>query len=199
MKRFAQSLLILTFTPACWLAMQVVHEAGHVLAARSTGGQVIKVALHPLILSQTVLGENPHPLAVVWAGPLVGTVLPLLMFGLAVAARLPGVYLFRFFAGFCLVANGVYIGIGAWLSEEADPWVMTENGSPVWLLVLFGLLAAPLGLYLWHRQGPHFGLGEAKGKVSWGAAVTSTMLLVVVIGAEVLHSGGGAAATAAGR
>src|SRR6185369_4756478 len=121
MKRFPQVLLIVTFIGFSWLAMQIAHEAGHVLFARLTGAEVTKVALHPLILSRTDLGENPHPLAVVWGGPLLGCILPLLLFALAAAFRFPGVYLFRFFAGFCLVANGVYIGIGHFLAEGADP------------------------------------------------------------------------------
>jgi hypothetical protein len=188
MKRLPQILLIVTFIGFSWLGMQVVHETGHVLVARLTGGEVIKVALHPLIVSQTDLGENPHPLAVVWAGPLVGSVLPPLFFGLAAAGRWRETYLFRFFAGFCLIANGVYIGIGWLLADGADPWVMTENGSPVWLLVLFGLIAAPLGLYLWHRQGPHFGLSEAKGKVSMRAAAISTVLFFALVLGEVLRN-----------
>jgi sterol desaturase/sphingolipid hydroxylase (fatty acid hydroxylase superfamily) len=188
MKRAAQILLIVTFVPFCWLAMQAVHELGHVLVARLTGGEVVKVALHPLIVSQTDLGENPHPLAVVWGGPLVGAILPMLLFGLASAIKFPGVYMFRFFAGFCLVANGVYIGIGWALADGADPNVMMENGSSRWLLELFGLFATPLGLYLWHRQGPRYGLGEAKGNVSLCAALTSAALLLVLVGAELIRS-----------
>ena len=168
--------------------MQVVHEMGHVVVARLTGGEVVKVALHPLIVSRTDLGENPRPLAVVWAGPLVGSLLPLLLFAVAMALKFPGVYLFRFFAGFCLVANGIYIGIGWALAEGADPWVMRENGSPAWLLVLFGLLAVPLGLYLWHRQGPCFGLGESKGKVSPAAAATSAALFFGLILVELVRN-----------
>ena len=188
MKRAAQILLIVTFVAFSWLAMQAVHEMGHVLVARLTGGEVLKVALHPLIVSRTDLGENPHLLTVVWGGPLVGSIFPLLLFALASACRFSGVYMFRFFAGFCLVANGVYIGIGWALADGADPWVMTENGSPRWLLVLFGLLAAPLGLYLWHRQGPHFGLGGAKGNVSVRAALISAALFLVLTGAELMRN-----------
>jgi hypothetical protein len=127
-------------------------------------------------------------LAVVWGGPLVGSIFPLLLLALASACRLPGLYMFRFFAGFCLVANGVYIGIGWALADGADPSVMTENGSPRWLLVLFGLLAAPIGLYLWHRQGSHFGLGEAKGNVNMRAALISATLLLALAGAELLRN-----------
>src|SRR2546427_6300618 len=112
MKRSAQILLIATFVSFCWLAMQVVHEMGHVLVARVTSGEVVKVALHPLIVSRTDLGENPHPLAVVWGGPIIGCIFPLFLFALASVSKLPGAYMFRFFAGFCLVANGVYIVIG---------------------------------------------------------------------------------------
>jgi hypothetical protein len=139
-------------------------------------------------MSRTDMAESPHPLAVVWGGPLVGSLLPLLLFALAVAIRLPGVYLVRFFAGFCLIANGVYIGIGHFLAEGADPWVMMENGSPRWVLVLFGALAFPLGLYLWHRQGRHFGLGDANGKVDARAVLISAGLFVSLAGAEMVRN-----------
>ena len=65
---------------------------------------------------------------------------------------------------------------------------MLENGSPCWLLVLFGILSAPLGLYLWHRQGPHFGLGEARGNVSGRAALISAALFFVLVGAELMRN-----------
>lgn len=188
MNRLLQILLIVTFLGFSWLAMQAVHEAGHVLAAQATGGEVIKVALHPLIVSRTDLGFNPHPLAVVWGGPLLGSLLPLLAFALAAVSRIPGVYLFRFFAGICLIANGVYIGAGWLLANGADPWVMRENGSPAWVLVLFGLLTFPLGLYLWHRQGPHFGLGEAKDNVNPRAAFISAALFLALVGAELIRN-----------
>ena len=47
MKRAAQILLIVAFIAFSWLAMQVVHEMGHVLVARLTGGEMLKVALYP--------------------------------------------------------------------------------------------------------------------------------------------------------
>src|SRR5260370_40219029 len=95
-KRIPQILLIGTFVPFCWLAMQVVHELGHVLLAWATKGEVTKVALHPLIMSRTDLAENPHPLAVAWGGPLLGSLLPLVAYGEALMFRGPCLYLFRF-------------------------------------------------------------------------------------------------------
>jgi len=188
MKRLKQLLLIFTFIIFSWLGMQVVHEAGHALVARVTGSEVIRVALHPLVFSHTDLGENPHPLAAVWGGPLFGSLFPLMLLAAAVACKVPGIYLFRFFAGFCLVANGVYIGVGWLIANGADPWVMTENGSPHWLLALFGLFTFPLGLYLWHQQGPYFGLGKAGGHVDTGAALVSAALLAALAGTEILFN-----------
>ena len=186
--RLLQILLITTFIGSSWLGMQIVHELGHVIVVRLTGGEVIKIALYPLIVSRTDLGQNPHPLAVVWGGPIIGSAFPLLAFALAAGLRLPGTYLFRFFAGFCLIANGIYIGVGRFLAEGADPWVMTTNGSPRWLLVVFGMVTFPVGLFLWHRQGPHFGLGEAKGYVNARHAFVSIALFLAIIGAELIYN-----------
>jgi hypothetical protein len=185
MKRLNQIVLIGTFMAFSWLAMQAVHELGHVLAAVVTGGQVTKVVLHPCTISRTDVSPNPAPLFVVWAGPVVGAILPLLAYLLARAARSPGVYLFRFFAGFCLIANGLYIGVGSF-QRVADAGDMLRHGSSRWQLIAFGLLTAPLGLYLWNGLGPKFGLGEAKGRVSRGAAVTSLVLFLILAATELI-------------
>ena len=55
MKRIDQGVLIVTFLGFCWLAMQGFHELGHVFGAWVTGGEVVKVALHPTIISRTDL------------------------------------------------------------------------------------------------------------------------------------------------
>src|SRR5438128_7660767 len=96
--------LIAAVLVASWLAMQAVHELGHIFGAWLTGGRVERVVLNPLTISRTDLAENPHPLAVAWAGPAVGATLPLLIWLLAAIARLPGQRLLKFFAGFCLIS-----------------------------------------------------------------------------------------------
>jgi len=185
MKRIGQIVLIVTFLGFSWLAMQAVHESGHVLGAVMSGGAVSKVVLYPFAFSRTDLSRNPHPLLVVWAGPLAGTSLPLLAFLVARCLRWPNVYLFRFFAGFCLIANGVYIAFGP--SEGgADTAVMLSHGTPRWTMMAFGILSALFGLYLWHRQGPHFGLGEAKGNVDRRAVIASAALFAAITLAELV-------------
>jgi hypothetical protein len=160
--------------------MQAVHEFGHVLGARLTGGEVAKVVLHPLTISRTDLAYNPHPLVVVWLGPLVGAVLPLLLWAVAAVSRMPGAFVLRFFAGFCFIANGAYIGFGS-LGEIGDCGEMLRHGSAVWQLWLFGALTIPTGLILWHRQGTHFGLGVAHGEVNCGVSYATAALCILLI------------------
>jgi hypothetical protein len=183
MKRFHQSLLIGSFVPLCWFAMMAVHELGHLTAALACGGAVERVVLYPLTISRTDVSPNPQPLLVAWAGPVVGVVLPLGGFALAWLCRLPWAYLARFFAGFCLIANGSYIGGGSF-QRIGDAGELLRYGSPSWLLWLFGLIAVPFGLYLWNGLGPKFGLGAAAGKVDPRAARTTCVVLVLLLIAE---------------
>jgi hypothetical protein len=183
MKRLDQVVLIAAFVGFSWLAMQAVHELGHIVAAWATGAEVERVVLHPLTISRTDLGVNPHPGTVAWAGPIAGAILPLAAWAAAWACRAPGPYLFRFFAGFCLVANGCYIGAGSF-QGIGDAGVMLAHSSPQWTLVLFGLVTAPTGLCLWHGQGRHFGLGDAQGKVDRTAAAVAACLLLATVAAE---------------
>src|SRR2546423_98584 len=125
--KFRRELLIACTVLSSWLAMQAVHELGHVGGAWLTGGRVARVVLHPLTISRTDLAENPAPLAVVWAGPLFGNALPIIAWLTASAAKLPGNFLLRFFAGFCLVANGLYIGVGSFL-QIGDCGEMLRHG-----------------------------------------------------------------------
>lgn len=188
MKRAQQSVLIVGIVGFSWLAMQAVHELGHVLGAWLTGGEVTHVALHPLAFSRTDVAPNPHPAIVVWSGPLVGCILPAAVYLAARFLRAPGLHLPRFFAGFCLIANGIYIGVDSFV-KGADGGEMIRNGSPQWLLLLFAFAAIPSGFGMWNRQGIHFGLGEANGNVSRRAAATAASLFVGVIALELILGG----------
>ncbi len=108
MNRAWQCLLIATFIPLCWLMMQAVHELGHAATAWATGGTVVKVVLYPTTISHTLTTGSAHPAAVAWGGPAVGVALPLAIWALFKVVRRKWVYLARFFAGFCLMANGAY-------------------------------------------------------------------------------------------
>lgn len=180
MKRLHQVVLIASTLVGSWLGMQAVHEMGHVLGARLTGGVVGKVVLHPLALSRTDLAKNPQPLAVAWAGPLGGVLLPLGFCGIAAASRATWAFLPRFFAGFCLVANGAYIGCGTFVSV-GDAQELLRHGAPTWLLGAFGAVCVPLGLWLWHGQGRYFGLGPDRQEVRPGVAYIGAAACAVLV------------------
>jgi hypothetical protein len=134
---------------ASWYAMQAVHELGHVLGALATGGEIKRVVLHPLEISRTDVLPNPRPLVVAWAGPLIGVALPV---AIAAVSRV-GHHALRqfadFFAGFCLIANGLYISVGSF-QGIGDAGDLLRNGAPFWTLIGFGAASAGAGLWLWH-------------------------------------------------
>ena len=176
--RMNQFILIVTFIAFCWLAFMAVHETGHVVAAVLGGGTVQKVVIHPASISRTDVFSDPNPLVTVWAGPVLGTVLPLLIWLVMWTIGSRRSYLARFFAGFCLIANGAYIGVGSF-DRIGDAGKMLQHGSPVWTLWLFGLAAAAIGFWLWHGLGPKFGLGKSAGDVDESDAYISLGLFTV--------------------
>jgi len=155
---------------AAWWLMMVSHEAGHVIAAWLSGARISRIDLSPAGFSQTHLATNPHPLLVVWAGPVAGVLDPLLAWGLAAwLGRRDKSWrytpLFAFLAGFCLLANGVYIGLG-WIDRIGDTGDMLRLGTPVWVMVNYGLLCSLAGLAAWHRLGPKLWLSNLSSRVA---------------------------------
>ncbi len=187
MERSAQAVLVGSTLLFSWLAMQAVHESGHVLHALFSGGAVEKVVLHPLDISRTDVRPNPRPLFVAWGGAVWGCVIPLVVLGVSRVVGWRYWYLPAFFAGFCLIANGAYLGAGSFIGA-GDAGDLLRHGAPQWSLVLFGLIMSALGLRLWHGLGPYFGLGPARGRVDRRAAVAMTVLLAFLFLAELLTS-----------
>jgi len=173
---------------AAWLGMQQVHELGH-LGAHLTGGRVERVVLHPLSFSRTDLAHNPHPLVVAWAGPIFGALAPLLICLAAERLKLSGAYVLRFFAGFCLLANGLYLGVGSF-DRIGDCGDLVRHGAAIWQLWLFGLATAPLGLWLWNGLGPKFGLGKNAQDVSRRHLIGVVAVNIALL-ASALAVGGG--------
>jgi hypothetical protein len=183
--RLLQINLIVSLVLLSWLTMQAVHEFGHVAGTLLSGGRVENVVLYPTVISRTDWTGSSNPLAVVWAGPIVGSLVPLAIWGIAAALRLTATYLVRFFAGFCLIANGAYIGAGSFV-HVGDARDLLRYGAAIWQLWLFGAAACIGGLWSWNRLGPNFGLGQASGRVSKRASLGCVAALVVVVGIELL-------------
>lgn len=178
-----KSLLLMSLaTIGSWYTMMAAHEFGHVLGAWITGGRVERVVLEFFAFSRTDVSANPHLLIVVWAGPIVGVLVPLLAWAINRVIRRSSDLIARFWAGFCLLANGLYIGAGAF-GDIGDAGDMLAAGSPMWALLAFGLVAAGSGLALWNGIGPRLGIG-ASARVNshdvTAAAVFCTGSLIIV-------------------
>ncbi len=181
MQRLAQWVLISSFLAFSWLGFMAVHEFGHVLAAWLTGGSIERVTLHPLQISWTALMTNPHPQLVAWGGPVFGVLIPVILVAIGRITRIAGLYLLRFFAGFCLVANGVYLLIDAF-ERNGDGGALLRHGAAVWELFLFSVLTTPAGFWMWNGLGPFFGVGKSAKRVNPWAAIFSVVLLAVSVG-----------------
>lgn len=151
--------------------MMAVHELGHVAGAVVTGGSVERVVLYPLTISRTDVSPNPHPAIVVWLGPVIGCLLPLGLFAIVPQRLTVMRKVTRFFAGFCLIANGAYVSIGS-VNQIGDCREMLRTGTPLWALLAFGVITVPLGLHLWN------GLGSVKYFIDHPEVVTPRMAYV---------------------
>lgn len=160
--------------------MQVIHESGHVFAAWMCRVKVRQVILHPLTISQTVTDETAHSGFVTWMGPLFGMLFPLALWGVSILAGVSRRFLLRFFAGFCLVANGCYLAFGP-NEGFTDTAMLLASGTPRWMLVLTGILAAVSGIFLWHKQGADFGIGPNPRPVEYKTIFICWGFLLAVI------------------
>ena len=153
MNRLLRIFVAIVTVYVSWMAMMAVHESGHVLAALVGGGRVRRVVLPFTDFSRTDVDPNPSPRLEVWGGPLWGSVFPLLGW-LLVRRKLPiplNVAV-GFFTGLCLIANGAYLGMG-WTMSAGDAAELIKLGTPIWLLIAFGLTTVVPGLYIWHKLG----------------------------------------------
>ena len=168
------------------LAMMAIHEFGHVVHAVLSGGRVERVVLHPLEISRTVVAPNPHPQFVAWGGAIWGTVIPLGVLAMTWVTARKYAYLAAFIAGFCCLANGLYLAVGSF-TGVGDAGDLLRHGAARWQLWLFGVPVSILGLWLWIGLGPQFGFGPANGKVDsrivigLGVALATTVLLELLL------------------
>lgn len=159
--------------------MQAAHETGHVLGAWLTGGKVVKIVLHPLTISRTDVSPNPAPLIELWAGPIGGVLIPLALWDVAARLFPPLNAWLRFFAGFCLIANGCYLATGLF-DPVGDASELIRHGATAWHWGLFAAITVPAGFCLWHGLGPEFGWGPRGKSASWMTAGTTMVTLIVV-------------------
>lgn len=163
--------------------MTALHELGHVLNAWLSDEEVTRVELPPRGLGHTLVSPNHSPRFVAWGGALWGSflgVLPVLLNRRGDVA----LWFARFFAGVCLVANGVYLSIGGLFGDPNgadDAHELLRHGAAAWQLWTFGILAVSGGLALWHGLGPRAGFRRAASLMGWKTITALTMFCVALL------------------
>ncbi len=165
-----RALLIASAIAGAWWIMLATHELGHVLSAALSGGQVTHVSLPMVGISRTDVEPNPHPQFVAWGGAIWGVALPVAAWMVARCCAKRYAFLARFVAGFCLVANGAYLGAGSF-AQVGDAADLLRHGARPWQLLFYGLAAGAAGLWMWHGQGAHFGIDRPRSPVDRQAAL----------------------------
>lgn len=134
-----------------WWPMMAVHEFGHVVGCMFSGAKVEQVILWPWTISQTIRSESQAPLIDTWFGPVLGGVIPALAYLLVSNKQFLGRDFLGFFAGFCLIANGAYIGTG-WMDHAGDAGDLIRLGCPLYILIIFGIISCGCGLLIWNKE-----------------------------------------------
>ncbi|QDU94673.1 hypothetical protein [Lignipirellula cremea] len=125
---------------ASWCMMTFTHEMGHLIGGWASGAELRRADLRPWKLPYSIFSPDPHPLITLWAGPLLGVLVPVAMAWL-VRWRWMG-----FVAHFCLLANGVYLA-AAWYAGGAylDTTKLLEHGAWPSSIALYCLLTIGFG------------------------------------------------------
>lgn len=170
-----------------WFWMQGIHELGHVVAGLATAARIERVVLHPLTISRTDVAGGRHPAAVVWAGPVVGSLLPVALAGCLTLLRLRIAGWCWFFGGFCLIANGAYLAT-AMAVPAGDAADLLRQGVPGPILGAVGSVGFAAGLWVWHRLGPGVGVDRFRRSGTWGDVACLFGLLALTLALELFLS-----------
>lgn len=134
-----------------WWPMMAIHELGHVIGSMFSGASIERIVLWPWGISETIRTGSKAPLVDTWFGPVFGVVAPAMVYYCFKNRGFRGRSLLGFFCGFCFVSNGLYIGVG-WIDSVGDSGDLVQLGSPVELLLVFGIGCLTIGMILWHLE-----------------------------------------------
>lgn len=140
MSQFHRISLFLLLLAISWFMMLLTHELGHVICGHLCGAKLTSVDLAPWRLPYSFHNPDPHPLITLWGGPALGIAIPFTvrLFWNHFAAD--------FVANFCLLANGCYIGIGAFTGDSLlDSQRLVAEGASYLSLITFCAITIPLG------------------------------------------------------
>lgn len=130
-----RTVLFVLLLAVSWVTMTVTHEFGHVLGGWLGGATLTHYDLAPWRMPYSLHSPDPMPLLTLWAGPILGVLVPLVF---ALALRREWAW---FIADFCLIANGSYLAI-AWFSGDRyldTPRLLIAGAPPVTIVIYCGV------------------------------------------------------------
>ena len=151
---------------AAWCVMCVTHEGGHVVGGRLGGGELASFWPGPWPPPHSRFAPDPRPVLTLWAGPVLGCLIPL-----ALAALIRRRWAW-FVADFCVLANGCYLAC-SWITGDRlldAPRLLAAGVSPAWV-GLFAAAAGGVGYVrfradcraVWAAGGPGGSAGSGSG------------------------------------
>jgi len=158
-----------------WIVMTVCHELGHVLAGLLTGANLQELEIRPWHLPHSIIIAGDNPLLTLWAGPILGSLLPILV---AAIVRRPAV---TFVAWFCLLANGSYLLLGYFSGDDQLDSIRLLGAGARPAEVLGPSLVAMLIGYLCFRRACIELLAGQTAIGSWRSLRLSTAALAALI------------------
>lgn len=125
-----------------WVVMTITHECGHLVGGMCSGATLTDFDLAPWRMPYSLHSPDPYPLVTLWAGPLLGVLVPVLI---AWAIGRPWAW---FIADFCLIANGSYLAL-AWMSGDRfldTPRLLDAGAYPASIL-LYCVITVSVGYF----------------------------------------------------
>ena len=140
------------YTLWAWFVMTLTHEIGHVLGALVSGGSPVVIEIRPWRIPWSLYDPNPHPQITLWAGFVVGTLTPIFVWRVSTRFQEQPSQFVAFVAWFCVVANGIYLLLGALGSDrELDSQQLMQAGANPVLVCCLGFVGTFVG-YLGLRK-----------------------------------------------
>ena len=132
---------------ASWVVMTFTHETGHIVGGWIGGATVTDFDLVPWHLPYSLHHPDPFPLLTLWAGPVLGVVVPGLI---AVIFRRRSLV---FIADFCLLGNGGYLAL-AWLAGDRflDTQRLLDSGASPFAIAAYCASTIGIGYIRFRRD-----------------------------------------------
>lgn len=125
-----------------------LHEAGHILGAWCTGGDVSGIVIHPFSWSYAHAFSINHEGVVIWAGSVLGS-----LFGIPITLsvlkwRRPGLLIPLLVGVVACIDNGAYLLLGSVFKLGGDGTVLSAEYAPAAAVAAAGLLMVCTGMLL---------------------------------------------------